>query len=391
MHALPYWRLAGVYFFYFAYLGAFAPYFSLYLSSLGVAAAGIGVIMSLPQLVRILAPHVWGWLADHRARRLYIARIGTVAGTLIYCGLFVADSTESLFAVVLLMSFFLSAALPLVEVTTFAHLGEQTAQYGRIRVWGSVGFIGSVLAVGYVLDSLPVAVLLWIMLAILAGLAALLMLVPEARRAEHAEDLPIGNVLRNPQVIALIVACALMAVAHGPYYTFYSIYLVDHGYTKGAVGWLWSIGVISEIAIFFWMAHLFRRFTLRQVLIASFALTAIRFTIIAWCADYLWLLIVAQTLHAASFGSFHAAALGYMNRFFSGRHQARGQAIYTSLTFGLGGTLGGRYAGSSWQYFGAGITFSGAAVCAAAGMFILWRGLDRAVPAPPGECWSRPR
>ena len=215
------------------------------------------------------------------------------------------------------------------------------------------------LVVGYVLDRLPLAVLLWIMLAILIAVTVLLMLVPEAARAEHAHDhVPIGHVIRDPQVVALIVACALMAVAHGPYYTFYSLYLVDHGYTKGAVGWLWSVGVICEIAIFFWMAHLFRAFTLRQVLIASFALAAVRFAIIAWCADYLWLLLIAQTLHAASFGSFHAAALGYVQRFFSGRNQARGQAIYTSLTFGLGGTLGGVYAGYAWEHFGAGITFS---------------------------------
>jgi PPP family 3-phenylpropionic acid transporter len=380
---LPYWRLAGVYFFYFAYLGAFAPYFSLYLSSVGIAAGGIGLIMALPQLVRIFAPHLWGWLADRGGHRLRVARIGTLTGTVIYCGLFAAQGFEALFAVVLLMSFFLSASLPQVEITTLAHLGERSAEYGRVRVWGSIGFIAAVLVVGYVLDRLPLAVLLWIMLAILVAVTGLLMLVPEAARAEHPHDsVPIWHVIRDPQVVALIVACALMAVAHGPYYTFYSLYLVDHGYSKTAVGWLWSVGVICEIAIFFWLAHLFRAFTLRQVLIASFALAAIRFAVIAWCADYLWVLVIAQTLHAASFGSFHAAALGYVQRFFSGRHQARGQAIYTSLTFGLGGTLGGVYAGYAWQHFGAGITFSGAALCAALGMVILWcrLGEDRAAP-----------
>ena len=377
MQQLPYWRLAGVYFFYFAYIGAFAPYFSLYLDAVGVTAAGIGVIMALPQLVRIFAPHLWGWLADRSSRRLRIARVGTVIGTAVYCGLFAARGFESLFAIVLLMSFFLSAALPLVEVTTLTHLGEHTAQYGRIRVWGSIGFIAAVLVVGYALDRLAIGALLWIMLAILIGVVALLMLVPEAPYVEHAQDhTPIANVLRQPRVVALLVACALMAVAHGPYYTFYSIYLVGHGYTKGAVGWLWALGVICEIAIFFWMSHLFRAFTQRQVLIASFALTALRFVIVAWWADSLLLLLFAQTLHAASFGSFHAAALGYVHRFFRGRNQARGQAIYASLTFGLGGTLGGLYAGYAWERLGAGITFSGAAVCAFAGMLILWLKLD---------------
>ena len=377
MRGFPYWRLAGAYFFYFAYLGAFAPYFSLYLSAAGIGAAGIGVIMALPQLVRIFAPHVWGWLADRSGRRLRVARIGTVVGTAIYCGLFAAHGFEALVVVVLLMSFFLSAALPLLEVTTLTHLGEHTVRYGRVRVWGSVGFIAAVVAIGYALDLLPVGVLLWIMFAILGGLVASLLLVPETARAEHADDqAPIAHILRRPPVIALIAACALMSVAHGPYYTFYSIYLVGHGYTKGAVGWLWALGVICEIAIFFWMPHLFRAFTLRAVLIASFALAAVRFAIIAAFADSLVMLLIAQTLHAASFGSFHAAALGHIHQFFRGRHQARGQAIYTSLSFGVGGTLGGIYAGYAWERLSAGPTFAGAALSAGLGMVLLWLWLD---------------
>jgi len=377
MRELPYWRLAGAYFFYFAYLGAFAPYFSLYLSAAGLTAAGIGAVMALPQLVRIFAPHVWGWLADRDGRRLRVARIGTVIGTALYCGLFAAHGFEMLFSVVLLMSFFLSAALPLLEVTTLNHLGERTARYGRIRVWGSIGFIAAVVAIGYMLDRLPVGVLLWIMLAILGGLIAFLMLVPETARTEHADNQsPIAHILRQPPVAALITACALMAVAHGPYYTFYSIHLVAHGYSKGAIGWLWALGVICEIAIFFWMPHLFRAFTLRAVLIASFALAAVRFALIAAFADSLAMLLVAQTLHAASFGSFHAAALGSIHRFFRGRHQARGQAIYTSLCFGVGGTLGSLYAGYAWERLGPGLTFAGAALCACLGMTLIWLWLD---------------
>jgi PPP family 3-phenylpropionic acid transporter len=376
MSDLPYWRLGGAYFFYFAYLGAFAPYFSLYLDSLGIAAAGIGVIMSLPQLVRVVAPHLWGWLADRDGRALRVARAGSIAGTLVFCGLFFVSGFEAVFAVVLLMSFFLSASLPLLETATLAHLGAHTGRYGRVRIWGSLGFIAAVTLIGYALDLLAVGVLLWIMLAVLVAASALLMLVPEAPTAGPAEAaVPIAQILRRPPVIALIAACALMSVAHGPYYTFYSIFLVDHGFSKTAVGWLWTLGVVCEIAIFYWLAHLLRAFSLRTVLIASFALAGIRFLTIGWCADSLIMLLFAQTLHAASFGSFHAAALGYVNRFFEGRHQARGQAIYTSLAYGAGGTLGGIYAGSAWEALGPALTFSGAALCAFAGMLILWRNL----------------
>lgn len=380
----PYWRLAGAYFFYFAYLGAFAPYFSLYLSSLGITAAGIGILMSLPQLVRIFAPHLWGWLADRDGRMLRVARIGSIAGTLLFGGLFFVSSFEAVFAVVLLMSFCLSAALPLLESTTLSHLGAHAGRYGRVRVWGSLGFIAAVALIGTVLDFFAVAVLPWIMLAILIFAAAFLLWVPDAPRTEHAgAPSSLAGLLRKPQVIALFSACALMSVAHGPYYTFYSIFLVDHGYSKSAVGGLWTLGVVCEIAIFYWLAHLLRRFSLRAVLMASFALAGLRFMIIAWCADSLAMLLFAQTLHAASFGSFHASALGYVNQIFSGRHQARGQAIYTSVAFGLGGTIGGLYAGSAWENLGPGLTFSGAALCAFVGLFILWRNLRDAPAAAP--------
>jgi PPP family 3-phenylpropionic acid transporter len=163
-----------------------------------------------------------------------------------------------------------------------------------------------------------------------------------------------------------------MAAAHGPYYTFYSIHLVDHGYSTGLTGGLWALGVICEIGIFIWMPHLYRAFTLRQILIASFALAVLRFLMIGWGAASLVTLLLAQALHAATFGSFHAAAIGVVHRLFRGRHQARGQAIYGSLSFGVGGALGGFASGYGWDYLGAGVTFSLAAACALAGMLILW-------------------
>jgi len=198
------------------------------------------------------------------------------------------------------------------------------------------------------------------------------MLVPEARHPKPVADGPaIGQVLRRPEVIALIAACTLMAVAHGPYYTFYSIHLVDHGYSKGLTGWLWALGVICEIAIFLWLPRLYAAFTLRGILIASFALAAMRFLLIGWGAGSLTLLLIAQVLHAASFGSFHAAAIGIIHQLFRGRHQAWGQAIYGSLTFGVGGTLGALASGALWNPAGAGITFSAAAACAFAGMLLV--------------------
>src|SRR5262245_30622633 len=237
MSALPYRRLAGFYFFYFAYLGAFAPFFSLYLDGIGMSAVEIGVLMSLPQVSRIVAPQLWGWLADHSAARLHIVRLAGVAGTVAWLGVFAGTHFAWLFAVLFTMTFFWSAALPLVEATTLSHLGDETPRYGRVRVWGSVGFIVAVVGVGYVLDYLPAQTVLWIVFGLMGCMLGFSWAVPDARAMPHAsDDLAFGHILRRPEVISLIAASALMAAAHGPYYNFFTLHLVDYGYSKSAAG-----------------------------------------------------------------------------------------------------------------------------------------------------------
>ncbi len=371
-----YLNLSAFYFFYFAYLGAFAPFFALYLSSVGMSAVEIGVLMALPQLSRILAPHLWGWLADRSGRRIGIVRASGVAGTVAFLGVFAGESFVLLFSVLFLMTFLWSAALPLVEATTLSHLGDETARYGRIRVWGSVGFIAAVVAVGYLLDATGPRALLWVVGGLMLSMLLLSWALTEAPAMPHpGDDLPVWHIVRRPEVIAVVAASALMAAAHGPYYTFYTIHLVDHGYSKSLAGWLWALGVICEIGIFVWMSHLYRAFTLRRILIASTLLTALRFVVIGWGADSVWLLLGAQTLHAASFGAFHAAAIGVVHKLFRGRHQARGQAIYGSLAYGLGGTIGGLSSGYAWAWLGAGVTFTLAGACALLAAGVLWRWL----------------
>jgi PPP family 3-phenylpropionic acid transporter len=372
-------NLSAFYFFYFAYLGAFAPFFALYLNSVGMNAVEIGVLMALPQLTRIVAPHLWGWLADHTGRRIAIVRASGAAGMVVFLGVFAGDSFWLLFAVLFAMMFFWSAALPLVEATTLSHLGEETARYGRIRVWGSVGFIAAVVAVGYLIDATGPRAVLWVIAALMATMLLLTTTLAESKAESHpGDELPVWHIVRRPEVIAIIAASALMAAAHGPYYTFYTIHLVDHGYSKSAAGWLWALGVVCEIGIFIWMSRLYRAYSLRAILIASTLLAALRFVVIGWAADSFVLLLAAQTLHAASFGSFHAAAIGVVHRLFRGRHQARGQAIYGSLAYGLGGTVGGLASGYAWSGLGAGLTFTLAGLCALLAAAVLWRWLRSA-------------
>ncbi|MEW5787999.1 MAG: MFS transporter [Pseudomonadota bacterium] len=381
-HDLPYWRLSGFYFFYFAFVGAMAPFWGLYLHSLAFNAFQIGVLMSLLQVMRIFAPNIWGHIADRSGRRVAIVQLAAGVCLVAFVGVFWATSFWALFAVMSLISFFWSASLPLVEATTLSHLGDRTDRYGRIRLWGSVGFILVVVGLGAALDHASIRLVPWVVLGLLVGIVLTARFIPEADVARlHVEHVPLGHVLRRPQVWALLAAALLMAAAHGPYYTFFTIHLVETGYSKSVAGWLWALGVVCEIGIFLVMPRVFARIKPETVLLATLLIAALRFLLIGWQADNLPVLLLAQLMHAFTFGAYHASALALVHRHFTGKNQARGQAMYNSLAFGVGGTLGSLYSGAAWDGLGAGWTFSIAAGCALlATLAFAWRGRV----APPG-------
>ncbi len=370
---VPYWRLSAFYFAYFAPVGAAAPYFSLYLVSLGFAAAEIGMLLSVGQLMRVVGPNFWGWVADRSEQRARIIRITLALGGACFGGLFFIDSFRGILSLLLVIGFFTSASMPLTESLTLAHLRGASSRYGSIRLWGSIGFIVTVTLIGYALDALPVASLLWMVLATYALGWLFSLALPDARPAgSRAGAGPVWTILRRPEVAALLGACFLMILAHGPQYAFYSIYLVDHGYSKAAVGWMWSLGVIAEIIVFLLMPMMMRRHSITDILLVCFAATVARFLMIGWGVDSAPVLLAAQLLHGLTFGAYHAAAVTVIHRWFTGAHQVRGQAIYLSVSFGAGGVLGSLLAGLGWDRIGPAWTFSAASAAALAGYGLLY-------------------
>ncbi len=369
------WRIAGFYFFYYAFVGMFSPYWSLYLKSIHFDAIEIGTLMSISPVMRMLAPGVWGWLADHTGKRLLVVQIAASLSALFYLGVFATTSFWGLFLVLVLMNFFWSASMPLVEATTLSYLGKNTDRYGRIRSWGSIGFIVSVVGLGFAFDYVAIAWLLWAGLVCEVGILIFAKQIPKTEvLAHHTDSQPIKQIVLQPRVLALFGACFLMAVAHGPYYTFYSIYLVEHGYAKSAVGALWALGVICEIGVFFLMPALVRKFGFTRILLISFGAAVLRFLLIGWAVDVVVLLLFAQALHALTFGSYHAASVGLVHQFFQGRHQSRGQALFGSVTYGAGGMLGGLASGPIWQHWGATALYSCSAGAALLGLLLMgWK------------------
>jgi len=370
------WRIAGFYFFYYAFVGTFAPYWSLYLQSIHFDPIEIAILMSVQPVMRMVAPNIWGWLADHTGERRRVVQIAATLSAVFYLGVFATTNFWGMFLVLLLMGFFWSASMPLVEATTLTYLGKHAARYGRIRSWGSVGFIMAVIGLGYAFDYIAIAWLLWAGLVCELGILFFSRQIPPTEvLAHHTDSQSIRNILLQPRVLALLGACFLMSVAHGPYYTFFSIYLVEHDYAKSAVGWLWALGVICEIGVFFLMPWLVNRFGYTRILFASFACAVLRFLLIGWGVDFLSLLLIAQMLHAVTFGAYHAASLGLVHEFFQGRHQSKGQALFGSFTYGAGNMVGGLASGPIWEHFGASVLYSFSAGMALLGLLLVWKKL----------------
>ena len=370
-----YQRLSGFYFCYFAFIGAFAPYFALYLKSLGYSAAEIGMLLAVNPVARIFGPNLWGWLSDHYRARGQLIRLTAMGTAVVFVAVFFNRGFAWMFAALLLLNVFWCGVLPLAESATLSLVGSKVGAYGRVRLWGSVGFVVVVIAGGYALDFFGIGALAPMALTLLVLMATSTFLLPRDRESpHHAEHASILSIVKRPEVIALMTGFFLMQVAHGPYNAFYSIHLVEAGYTKKAVGWLWSLGVVAEIGLFMLLPRLMRAYTLHQILLFSFGCAFVRLLMIAWGVGSFPILLAAQLLHAITFGAFHSAGVAMMHQIFRGRNQARGQAIYTSLGYGLGGTLGTLMAGYSWETLGSEWTFTFAAIAALLALIVVaWK------------------
>lgn len=370
---VPYWRLSGFYWFYFASLGALVPYWSLYLKELGYAAQDIGFLMAIIMATKIVSPNIWGWIADHTGQRMNIVRLGSLLAALCFAGVYASDRYWWLVVVMVFFSFFWNAALPQFEAITFNYLQQQTHRYSNIRLWGSIGFILTVILLGPALDHWGADILPHALLFLFIGIWLCSLLVSErASDTYHTSHVSLMSLLKKPAVLALLLVCLLMQMSHGPYYTFYTIYMEAHGYSRSLIGQLWGLGVFAEVLVFLLLPRLVPKVGLRILLVASLLLAGVRWLLVGYFVQSLGIMVLAQVLHAATFGVYHASAIQLIHRYFIGRHQGRGQALYSSLSFGAGGAVGSFYSGLTWDTLGPQFTFEIAAAIAFVAVLVAW-------------------
>ena len=376
---LPYWRLSGFYFFYFAAVGCFLPYWALYLQSLGFNHSQIGLLMAILPATKVISPTLWGWLADHTGRNIALIRVSSCLTAASFALVFKEDSFVWLALTIFLVSFFWNAPMPLFEALTLSYLRQDSHRYTSIRIWGSIGFVLAVFAVGWALDAfLAMACLPWLVLGQFLFMALVSLVLPG--RSMQVHGIVAGSlraIFQRKGVIAFFLVCLLVQISHGPYYSFFSVYLKESGYNASQTGLLWSLAIVAEILLFSVFHRVSRRINLRGVMLAGTALSVLRWFLIAWWVDNTVLLIVAQLLHAASFGANHVAAIQFIHKHFAWPHQSKGQALYGSLSFGLGGMLGSYASGEVWVSLGPAFVFSAAAGLCLAALLIVWGWVEK--------------
>jgi PPP family 3-phenylpropionic acid transporter len=372
-------RVASFFAAYFGYLGLFAPYISLWLNGRGFSPTEIGILISPMQWARVVGPPAWGWMADHAKGRHGVRRLIQVSAALalVTAVLLTFDlGFWSIFTVLCLMSFFLSGQVPITESMAMQASKGNLRSYGRVRVWGSIGFIAAVMIAGPWFDVVGIKWLPHSLLLMLVVLLAVTFLLPHREVHDLSpEPALLRNILKEKRIRQFLGASFLMLLAHAPLYTLFSLWLQGQGFTRTEIGLLWALGVVAEIVMFQYQHKIFLRFSVGHAWVVSYLVTAIRFLMIAFSGGSLIVIVAAQLLHAVTFGLHHSASMSLIREWFPAQAQARGQALYTMASYGLGGSIGGICAGLLWEWVSPEFGFVAASLAALAGALVAARAL----------------
>ena len=359
-------RFALFYFCYYAALGAYTPYIGRWVDALGHGGYVVGAMLGVWYGTRIIAPPLW----NARLRRSRAPGVWLVAGSaltlLTFSGFTEVRGTWPLLAVMTVFGLFYNALMPQFEAMTLAALEARSADYGRVRVWGSIGFLLVAGSYGWLLDRLGSLAFPWVMMPWLAAMIAAAWLHRAYRPPEHLETIAdAGHLWKRPGVRRFLLVALLMQAGFGAFYVFYTLHLHAQGYSGAIIGLLWAVGIIIEIMMFWKAPALILRYGAPALMSFCLAVTILRWTITALFAPLLWLMLAAQLLHAFSFAAFHASCMRQMSDLFPGRHGNGGQSLYFGFSSGVGGVLGAALASVLWEWRGGEAAFLGSAVVVA--------------------------
>ena len=378
-HLAPFAALSASY---FAHIGFFNPYLPLWLKDLGYGLVAISLLTAVQAATRLIAPYGWGWLSDHTGERVKLLRFGATVALGVSCGLWFDGGFWWVAALLFVMFFHTSAMMPMSEAA-MAHLVSSggtfdAKRYGRVRLWGSMGFLVTVLAAGawfehFGMGHFPA----WTVLSLVAVVLSVWNL-PDLKESvpAHEPKPPILPVLRKRPVQWFFAALFFHVLSHMGIYIFFSLYLDALGYSKTMIGLLWAVSVLVEIVWFFTQSRWLPMLSLTAWLVLCASVMVLRMALTASSAAVWPLLLLAQCLHAFTFAAHHAVCIALLSHHFPGKLRGRGQALYAVLGYGLTGVLGGLFGGLLSARFGLASVFwvtLGTSLVATACAWQVWR------------------
>jgi PPP family 3-phenylpropionic acid transporter len=369
---------------YFLSVGALLPFLNLYYQSIGTSAWGIGILLSLPQFMYLLAAPLWGALADmlHIHRRLLpMVMFATLLPILILAWINVENG--SFVVLVILMTVFafcLAPVIPLADHAVLVMLGEQRHEYGRLRLWGAVGFGGAAWVVGLAATGLGITIIFYFYLALmsLAALVAAQLPDPAMQPAEPfwVSALKLSG---QPRWLIFLAGAFLAGVAYQMLNAFFAIFLTDLGGDEALFGVTMLVAGLSELPIFFLSGALLRRFGANRLFMVSLAVYALRAIFYIFIRDPR-LGILGQALHGPSFSAMWVAGVSYAAEQAPPGLGASAQSAFVAVVFGLAGVTGALLSGAVYGSSGAQVMFALAASAALLGIALLAanrQGMDR--------------
>lgn len=355
---------------YFAHIGFFNPYLPLWLKDQGLPILTISLLAAVQSLTRVFAPYAWGALSDHTGERVRLLRISAAVALTVSCGLWFPGGTWWIALVLLLLFTHTSSMMGLTEAAMAHLVAGDWGRYGRIRLWGSAGFLVTVFVAGawfehFGMRHFPAWAALTLALVLLA--AWRLPDVREPPAAAGEAKVPIGPVLRQPAVRWFLLSLGLHVMAHFAVYAFLSLYLDALGYGKSMIGLLWAVSVVAEIVWFFLQGRLIGHLSMERWLLLCGVVAVARMGVTGAGGQWVAAVVLAQALHALSFAAHHTTCIALVTRYFPGRLRGRGQALFTIVGYGIGGVAGVLAGGAIASRFGFGMMFGAAALLSALG------------------------
>ena len=332
---------------YFAHIGFFNPYLPLWLKDQGFGLFAISLLTSVQAATRLFAPYVWGMISDHTGERVKLLRYSATVAFVVSLALMFHLAPWTLGGVLFVMFTHTSSMMPMSEAA-MAHLvtsqgGFDARRYGRVRLWGSVGFLVTVFAAGswfevFGMGHFPA----WTALTMAAVLVSVWRL-PDVKESAHQHEakVPVWPVLRQPAIYWFFISLFFHVLAHISIYVYLSLYLDELGYSKTWIGLMWAVSVVVEIAWFYTQGRWLPRWPLPTWLVICALAMVVRMGITAAGGGVIVLAVLAQTLHGLSFAAHHTVCISLLSLHFPGRLRGRGQALFTVIGYGITGVLGG--------------------------------------------------